>query len=149
MKTTITITVSKNCNHFVINYYGYSITTTLTDTPGNIHKVTTTSCHGNFHAPIATDDSLMAVSIHWTAWTTGLAGLPVGEKLIMFIQPTSLLNSCKFAPLTCRGNFRGVSSDQRSCAYLISFNCSHRWCKTIISIFYASKQRLEFAFYSK
>ena len=25
----------------------------------------------------------------------------------MYIQPTSLLNSCKFAPLTCRGNFRG------------------------------------------
>jgi len=25
----------------------------------------------------------------------------VGEKLIMYIQPTSLLNSCKFAPLTC------------------------------------------------
>ena len=60
----------------------------------------------------------LAVSIHWTGlldWTTGLdywthpkwckmhfpAFFSVGEKLIMYIQPTSLLNSCKFAPLTC------------------------------------------------
>ena len=76
---------------------------------------------------------------YWTGllhWTTGLdywthpkwckipfpAFFSIGEKLIMYIQPTSLLNSCKFAPLTCWGNFRGVSRGQTSHAYLISFN---------------------------
>ena len=43
----------------------------------------------------------------------------VGEKLIMPIQPTSLLI---FAPLAGWGNLSRVSRGQRSRAYLISFN---------------------------
>ena len=55
------------------------------------------------------------------------ASFSVGEKPIMFIQPTSLL---KFALL--------VSNGQRSHAYLISFNNhSYKYCKTA---FYASKR---------